>query len=308
MEIPNAAVEVEFRTLSEKSAIAAFCLQDPALYGYYLGDLDDFFFDSCTFFAAVDPKGRALEIVLRYDPPSGGSSSIQAFSLKPGKAPILERLICYIRDSGNLPRSFYFHSRHEHTEPLHKLLCAPAVNSDVTVQLMQTFGEHYKMRLDVESFKRIWSTRIAESKARSGATLLTEEDANTIKKLYDDNYPGNYFDSTTLATGMFVGLLDDPNGEKEPARTFNSAAGVHAIAPEFGVASIGNVVTRISDRGKGFGEVCVAVLVQKLMEERRIKNISLNVEADNIGAIKLYEKLGFVIHSSIEESEYRAVV
>ena len=56
---------------------------------------------------------------------------------------------------------------------------------------------------------------------------------------------------------------------------------------------MGNIVTHPDYRGRGFGTVVTVGLCRSLAG--LVDNIGLNVKADNIPAIKLYEKLGFEI-------------
>ncbi|QOG03401.1 GNAT family N-acetyltransferase [Flavobacterium sp. MDT1-60] len=52
-----------------------------------------------------------------------------------------------------------------------------------------------------------------------------------------------------------------------------------------------------NQRGKGVGEQMVILLLQYILENRKERNIELNVFDFNIGAIKCYEKVGFTINS-----------
>ncbi|MWB93538.1 GNAT family N-acetyltransferase [Flavobacterium sp. GA093] len=49
-------------------------------------------------------------------------------------------------------------------------------------------------------------------------------------------------------------------------------------------------------RGKGIGEQIVVLLLQFILENRKERNVELNVFDFNIGAIKCYEKVGFNIN------------
>ncbi|MDQ6528866.1 GNAT family protein [Flavobacterium sp. LHD-85] len=49
-------------------------------------------------------------------------------------------------------------------------------------------------------------------------------------------------------------------------------------------------------RGKGIGEKMVSLLLQFIFENRKERNIELNVFDFNIGAQKCYEKVGFTIN------------
>lgn len=51
-----------------------------------------------------------------------------------------------------------------------------------------------------------------------------------------------------------------------------------------------------NQRGKGIGEQMVILLLEYIFENRKERNIELNVFDFNIGAIKCYEKVGFTIN------------
>lgn len=52
-----------------------------------------------------------------------------------------------------------------------------------------------------------------------------------------------------------------------------------------------------NQRGKGIGEQMVILLLQYISENRKERNVELNVFDFNIGAQKCYEKVGFSINS-----------
>ena len=51
-----------------------------------------------------------------------------------------------------------------------------------------------------------------------------------------------------------------------------------------------------NQRGKGIGKQIVILLLQFIVENRKERNVELNVFDFNIGAIKCYEKVGFVVN------------
>ena len=73
-------------------------------------------------------------------------------------------------------------------------------------------------------------------------------------------------------------------------------AGVHLYSKEYSVAAIGNVATAESERGRGYSTSVTASLCADLWND--VKIIGLNVKADNAPAIKVYNKLGFIKHTS----------
>lgn len=51
-----------------------------------------------------------------------------------------------------------------------------------------------------------------------------------------------------------------------------------------------------NQRGKGIGEQMVTLLLQYIFENRKERNVELNVFDFNIGARKCYEKVGFILN------------
>ena len=79
-----------------------------------------------------------------------------------------------------------------------------------------------------------------------------------------------------------------------------AAGGTHLYSAAESVGAIGNVYTRRSHRGHGYAAAVVAAIVERLIE-RGTETIGLNVRAANTGAIRLYQRLGFTIHTRFFE-------
>ena len=67
------------------------------------------------------------------------------------------------------------------------------------------------------------------------------------------------------------------------------------------VAALGAIITRPSHRGQGLGEAVTSALCALLRP--RIETIGLNVSKSNTAARRLYQRLGFRIHTEYEEVE-----
>lgn len=64
-----------------------------------------------------------------------------------------------------------------------------------------------------------------------------------------------------------------------------------------GFAKLGRIlIMDQNQRGKGIGEQMVTLLLQYIFENRKERNIELNVFDFNIGAQKCYEKVGFTLN------------
>ncbi len=92
------------------------------------------------------------------------------------------------------------------------------------------------------------------------------------------------FAADQLAQGVFFGLRS--------GHELVAIAGTHVLAPDLGVAAVGNVFTRPDLRGQGLGTRVTAAVVGELIESG-VRTIVLNVAMDNQPAISVYRKLGF---------------
>ncbi|WP_305792230.1 GNAT family N-acetyltransferase [Micromonospora sp. 15K316] len=113
--------------------------------------------------------------------------------------------------------------------------------------------------------------------------VLGAADLPRLRALYAQAYPGNWFDPRMLDTGQYVGV-DDGDG-------LVAVAGVHVWSPVYRVAALGNVTTHPRVRRRGLGTAVVAALCRRLRDS--VEHVTLNVRADNVAAVRLYERLGF---------------
>ncbi|WP_433280249.1 GNAT family N-acetyltransferase [Micromonospora sp. CA-244673] len=112
---------------------------------------------------------------------------------------------------------------------------------------------------------------------------LGRADLPELRELYAAAYPGNWFDPRMLDTGRYVGVREDGR--------LVAVAGVHVWSPTWRVAALGNVTTHPDVRGRGLAGAAVAALCAGM--RAAVDHVTLNVKADNVAAVRLYERLGF---------------
>ncbi|MDG4810141.1 GNAT family N-acetyltransferase [Micromonospora sp. WMMD1120] len=120
---------------------------------------------------------------------------------------------------------------------------------------------------------------------------LGSADLPALRELYARAYPGNWFDERMLDTGQYLGVRE--GGQ------LVAVAGVHVYSPAYRVAALGNVTTRPGWRGRGLGAAVVAALCVRLRES--VTHVTLNVKADNVAAVRLYERVGFTRVADYDE-------
>jgi ribosomal protein S18 acetylase RimI-like enzyme len=125
---------------------------------------------------------------------------------------------------------------------------------------------------------------------------LTPVDLPGLQALYaTDPAAGDFFHPGLLATGCYLGV--------EVAGELVASAGVHVLDPVNGVAAIGNVATTPAYRGRGLGRLVTAAVCHRLRGQ--VHTIGLNVAPDNLAALSLYRRLGFVEVLAFEEAELK---
>jgi predicted GNAT family acetyltransferase len=148
---------------------------------------------------------------------------------------------------------------------------------------LESHGKHYKMALKDRS--RLYDVDC------SRVICLSAADLGELKRLYQESYPGTWFDPRMLETGHYFGIRE--NG------ALISAGGIHVYSEKYRVAALGNITTHPGRRNKGYARVVTAGLCRSLYD--RVDHIGLNVKADNAAAIACYTALGFEICASYAE-------
>jgi predicted GNAT family acetyltransferase len=70
-----------------------------------------------------------------------------------------------------------------------------------------------------------------------------------------------------------------------------AAAGTHVINAREGIAVVGNVLTHVDYRGHDFAKMVTSAVTTELLD--RVRDVALNVHADNDPAVAAYRHLGY---------------
>ena len=250
--------------LHDKSAIEQFLRRNTWLHLYELGDLDDFFWQYTTWYALKN-AGELQELVLLYT----GLELPTLLGITEGLATMRDLLQSLMP---LLPGRFYAHFSGG---------LASVFAGDYRIE---SHGLHYKMAL-------IDTSRL-EKVDTSGVVPLTVADVDDLQTLYRISYPENWFDPRMLETGYYYGIRRDAK--------LVSVAGVHVYSPQYKIGVLGNVTTHPDYRGQRLGTAVCAKLCQALLGT--VKDVGLNVKADNASAITCYKRLGFEIIGEYDEA------
>ncbi len=163
-----------------------------------------------------------------------------------------------------------------HVHETHLTLRLEHEQAVASVYRLSDVRQMFRMYVDRQSFK-----------ASSLQTIrLHSSDLSALNELYRWGGPG-YFAAYQLEQGVYYGALE--NGK------LISAAGTHVVAPEYGIAAVGNVYTHPDYRGRGFATACTAAVTADLLD-MGCATVVLNVRQNNTPAVRAYQQLGYTVH------------
>jgi ribosomal protein S18 acetylase RimI-like enzyme len=250
--------------LDTRAELEPFLRRRPFLHLYELGDLDDFFWPQTRWYGRrVD--GELREILLLYTAAHG--STLIAFT--DGSTAVMADLLRSVIT--RLPARVYAHL----SEGL-----ADALRADFT---LEPHGRYLRLALTDPSRLAAWDV--------NEVVALHPADGAELRAFYNESYPGNWFDERMLLTGHYWGIRH--------AGRLVCAGGVHVVSPQQRVAALGNVATHPAHRGRGLATRTCARLCRGLLTVA--DHIGANVKADNAGALRCYERLGFTAAAAYEE-------
>jgi ribosomal protein S18 acetylase RimI-like enzyme len=143
-------------------------------------------------------------------------------------------------------------------------------------------------RIDAESpaYQLVWDAEVPENDDARSSVRLGREHVPQMLELVEVTHPGP-FGPRTHELGEYIGVFEGDRlvamaGERLYAGALREVSGVCTL-PEF--------------QGRGLARRLVAELVRRQL--RRKETPFLHVMADNVGAIRMYERMGFRRHAQV---------
>ncbi|HET8567400.1 MAG TPA: GNAT family N-acetyltransferase [Candidatus Limnocylindria bacterium] len=138
-----------------------------------------------------------------------------------------------------------------------------------------------RMVVDARSFR----PRVSHDVVRLGP-----ERVGDVVDLYG-HVSRSYFTTERLAREIYFGAY--------AGGTLVAAAGTHVRSRAASVAAVGNVLTRVSYRGRGMATSVTSAVTEAALEDHR--DVVLNVRQDNHPAVAVYQRLGYRTHAPFIE-------
>lgn len=137
---------------------------------------------------------------------------------------------------------------------------------------------------------RMWVDRARFRPYPATVQRLLPVEIGELNKLYQLGF-ASWLPSSAIGDGVYYGMR--VNGR------LIAAAGTHVVSPSARLAVVGNVLTHVDYRGRGFATAVTGAVTAELL--RTCDQVVLNVRADNPPAINAYRRLGFAEHARFEE-------
>jgi len=155
-------------------------------------------------------------------------------------------------------------------------------------------AESFKL---IDGLETVFATTLFQLVCDNLKTGYPNETYHTIQPLGDEHIsemleltaltkPGPFY-TNTHAFGNYMGIFQD--------NQLVAMAGERLHLNDY--TEISAVCTHPSQTGKGFGSLLVAYLAKKIIDNGQTP--FLHVRKDNVGAIRVYEKVGFVIRKEM---------
>ncbi len=260
------------RLTSDKARIHAFLQRDPIYAAYAIGDLETEQFARCTWYLA-ERAGEIAALALVYrglEPPvlmtMGAAEGLAAIFATMAPLPAL-----YM--SAQVEHLPLFQARCDFSGDRVRPMLRMAVTPDNFWPVEPPDGRHYP-------FARL--------------NRLGPDDAQAVNDLIalGGPYAPDAFSRSQLWNGVFWGIELSSMLSRESLLA--AVAGTHLVAPNWGVAALGNVYTHPAYRGRGYAQMLSSAVTEELLLKRL--QVVLNVDRGNEAAIHIYRKLGYQVH------------
>jgi RimJ/RimL family protein N-acetyltransferase len=137
---------------------------------------------------------------------------------------------------------------------------------------------------------RMWVDRARFRPYPAEVRRLLPIDIGDLNRLYQLGF-ASWLPSSSISDGVYYGM--------RVGGRLVAAAGTHVISPRARLAVVGNVLTHVDYRGRGYAKAVTAAVTADLL--RSCDQVVLNVRSDNPPALQAYRRLGYAEHVRFEE-------
>jgi RimJ/RimL family protein N-acetyltransferase len=154
---------------------------------------------------------------------------------------------------------------------------------------LAAIGTSYRVEPGASMY-RMWVDRERFRAVNAHVTRLGPEDISDLNRLYQLGFAA-WLPATAIADGLYYGI--------RVGNRLVAAAGTHVISPSAAMAVVGNVMTHVDHRGRGYATAVTSAVTAELLTF--CDQVVLNVRTDNPPALAAYRRLGYEVHTTFEE-------
>jgi len=137
---------------------------------------------------------------------------------------------------------------------------------------------------------RMWVDRARFRPYPAEFQRLLPVDIGDLNRLYQLGF-ASWLPSSAISEGVYYGM--------RVGGRLVAAAGTHVVSPRARLAVVGNVLTHVDYRGRGYATAVTGAVTAELL--RTCDQVVLNVRSDNPPALQAYRRLGYAEHVRFEE-------
>ncbi len=202
-----------------------------------------------------------------------------------------DRLVALVLEySGMTPQPMFVMGREDGIDAILRDLIRPRAAYLATLtETLAVVKTHYRVDPGPQMV-RMWVDRARFRPYPADVRRLLPVEIGELNRLYQLGF-ASWLPSSSIADGVYYGI--------RAGGRLVSAAGTHVVSPEARLAVVGNVLTHVDYRGRGYATATTGAVTAELL--RTCDQVTLNVRADNPPALQAYRRLGFVEHVRFEE-------
>jgi ribosomal protein S18 acetylase RimI-like enzyme len=202
-----------------------------------------------------------------------------------------DRMVALVLEySGVTPQPMFVMGREDGVDAILRDLIRPrAAYLAALTESMAVVKAHYRVDPGPQMV-RMWVDRARFRPYPADVRRLLPAEIGELNRLYQLGF-ASWLPSSAIADGVYYGIRAGGH--------LVAAAGTHVISPEARLAVVGNVLTHVDYRGRGYATAVTGAVTAELL--RSCDQVTLNVRADNPPALQAYRRLGYVEHVRFEE-------
>jgi RimJ/RimL family protein N-acetyltransferase len=157
------------------------------------------------------------------------------------------------------------------------------------VESMPAVEAHYRVDPGPQMV-RMWVDRTTFRPFAATASRLVPVESGELNRLYQLGF-ASWLPASAISEGVYYGI--------RIGGRLIAAAGTHVVSPTARLGVVGNVLTHIDHRGRGYATAVTGAVTEELL--RTCDEVVLNVRADNPPALQAYRRLGYAELVRFEE-------